>query len=122
MLHKIIILAATIATGSTFVKYFFFNVEINWWAVLVCGLVIVNNLRELQFDRIKEHYDATFLSLSSFRDATFSVCDDKTIDRILLKAADIVVETAPEECQPELRKMNDLLKKIHKFKHESEHI
>lgn len=115
MYHKILIIAAVLATGSAFVKYFLFDVEINWWAILVCGLVIVHNLRELQFDRIKEYYDTAFVSLKCFKEAALSVCDKETINRIALKAADNIVDMAPEELQPELRKVNDLLKKMQKI-------
>lgn len=117
MFHKILILTAALGAVSDFIKYFLFDVEINWWVVLVCGLVIIANLRELQFDKIKEYYDTTVATLTSFRDAVFAVCDDETIDRIALKQADLIVELAPKELQPELRKANDLLKKMHNFKH-----
>lgn len=117
MYHKILILVAAVGVVSTFIQYFLFDVEINWWAVLACGLVIVGNLRELQFDRIKEYYDTAFVSLKCFREAAFSICDKETIRRITLKTADNIVDLAPEELQPELRKVNDLLKKINKLKH-----
>lgn len=112
MYHKILILVAAVGAVSTFINYFLFDVEINWWAVLTCGLVIVSNLRELQFDRIKEYYDTAFVSLKCFKKAALSVCDKETINRIALKAADNIVDMAPEELQPKLRKVNDLLKKM----------
>lgn len=116
MLHKILILVASLCAASAFINYFFNDAEINWWAVLVCGLVIVNNLRELQFDRIKDYYDTTVVTLESFRNAVFTVCDDATIDRIVLQQSDNIVDMAPEEIRPELRKVNELMKKMHKFK------
>ena len=121
MFHKILILAASLGVVSAFINYFLFDVEINWWAVLVCALVIVHNLRELQYDKLKEHYDTTLVTLKSFRDAVFAECDKKTVDRIVLKQADNIVEMAPEEYRPELSKINDLLKKMHKLKHGDEH-
>lgn len=121
MLHKILILIAAVGAVSVLVNHFFNGAELDWNSLLIAGLVIVTNLRELQFNQIKEHYDTTFVTLMSFRDAAFKVCDDETIDRISLKAADIIVETAPEELQPELRKVNEMLKKMRKFKQGNEH-
>lgn len=115
MYHKILILVAAVGAVSNFIRYFLFDVEINWWAVLTCGLVIVGNLRELQFDKIKEYYDTAFVSLKCFKEAALSVCDKETINRIALRAADNIVDMAPEELQPELRKINEMLKKMQKI-------
>lgn len=117
MYHKILILVAALCSASILLNHFFNGADIDWKCMLVLGLVILQNLRELQFDRIKEQYETAFVSLTSFREATLSVCDSETIDQISLKAADIIVDTAPEELQPELRKVNELLKKMRKSKH-----
>lgn len=121
MFHKILILVAAVGAVSVLVNHFFNGAELDWNSLLIAGLVIVTNLRELQFDRIKEQYDKTLLTLESFRDAVLAECDDKTVDRIVLKQADNIVDMAPEEFRPELNKINDLLKKMHKFKYEVKH-
>lgn len=117
MLHKILILAASLIAASILLNHFLNGADIDWNGMLIAGIIIVHNVRELQLDKIKEQYETAFVSLSSFRFATLSVCDNETIDRISLKAADIIVESAPEDLQPELRKVNELLKKMRKSKH-----
>ena len=114
MFHKFLILTAAINIVAIFVRYFLFDGEINGWAVIVCGLVITGELRELYVDRIKEQYAHTLVTLTSLRESVFSICDAETIDRISMKAADNIVEMAPEEFKPELQKVNELLKKMHK--------
>lgn len=116
MLHKILILAASLIAASILLNHFLNGADIDWNGMLIAGIIIVHNVRELQLDKIKEQYETAFVSLSSFRFATLSVCDNETIDRISLKAADIIVESAPEDLQPELRKVNELLKKMRKSK------
>lgn len=117
MLHKILILAAAILAASILLNHFFNGADIDWANMLILALVIGHNVRELQWDKIKEYYETTFVTLMSFRDAVFAECDDETIDRISIKVSDITIDTAPEELQPELRKANELLKKIHKLKY-----
>lgn len=117
MYHKILILVAALCAVSILLNHFVNGADIDWKCMLVLGIVIVQNLRELQFDRITKQYDTTVATLTSFREATFSVCDDETIDRIELKQADNIVDMAPEDIQPELRKANELLKRLHQFKH-----
>lgn len=116
MLHKILILAASLIAASILLNHFLNGADIDWNGMLIAGIIIVHNVRELQLDKIKEQYETAFVSLSSFRFATLSVCDNETINRISLKAADIIVESAPEDLQPELRKVNELLKKMRKSK------
>lgn len=117
MFHKILILVAAIGAVSILFNYFFNGAEFDGRGMLILGLVIVHNLRELQFDRLQDQYDTTIVTLESFRAAVFSICDDKTVDRIVLKQADNIVNMAPEEFRHELTQVNDLLKKMHKFKY-----
>jgi hypothetical protein len=48
MLHKIIILAAAILAVSILLNHFLNGADIDWMCMLVLGLVIGHNVRELQ--------------------------------------------------------------------------
>lgn len=122
MFHKIMILASAIGAVSILFNYFFNGADFDGRGMLIMAIVIVNELRGLQYDKLKDQYDTTLVTLKSFRDAVFAECDDETIDRIVLKQGDNIVDMAPEEYRPELNKVNDLLKKMHKFKHEVKNV
>ena len=52
MIHKILILAAAIVVASILFNHFVNGADIDWKNMLILGLVIVHNLRELQFDKM----------------------------------------------------------------------
>lgn len=55
MLHKILILAASLIAASILLNHFLNGADIDWMCMIVLGLVIVHNMRELQFDKITEN-------------------------------------------------------------------
>lgn len=55
MLHKILILAASLIAASILSNHFVNGADIDWKGMLMLGLVIVHNLRELQFDKWSNH-------------------------------------------------------------------
>lgn len=53
MLHKILIITASVAAVAILSNHFFNGADIDWKDMLMLGLVIVHNLRELQFGNKK---------------------------------------------------------------------
>jgi hypothetical protein len=55
MLHKILIIAAAIIAVAILLNHFLNGADIDWMCMLILGLVIGHNMRELQFGKIMEN-------------------------------------------------------------------
>lgn len=55
MIHMILIIAAAILAVDILLNHFLNGADIDWMCMLVIGLVIGHNMRELQFGKITEN-------------------------------------------------------------------
>lgn len=49
MLHMILIITASVTAVAILLNHFFNGADIDWKCMLLLGLVIVHNIRELQY-------------------------------------------------------------------------
>ena len=110
---KLLILGCTIAIVHSVIAYFM-GAEINKWALLAAFLVIVHNVRELQFENIKDLLFVTRYNDDVIMDAIRTEFGAEGMLRIKNRSLDILAERAPEEIREETQKLIENLKKHNK--------
>lgn len=109
--HKVIILVCTIAFVQTVIAYFM-GAEINKWVLLTAAIVIVHNLRELQFEDMKDLLESSRTSSAILFEAVRREFGPDGQLRVKNRGLDIIAERAPEEIREEALKMTEIIKKI----------
>lgn len=109
--HKILVLVSLIAIVQTGIAYFM-GAEINKWALLVAALVLVHNLRELQFENMKDSLEVTRYNSLVIVDAIRKEFGAEGLRRIENRSLDILAERAPEEIREEALKVTEAIKKL----------
>lgn len=111
--HKILILVSLIIIVRTGIDYFM-GAEINDWALLTAALVLVHNLRELQFENMKDSLEVTRYNSGVIVDAIRKEFGDEGLRRIKNRSLDLLAESAPEDIREEALKTVEALKKLDK--------
>ncbi len=111
--HKILVLVGIIIIVRTGIDYFT-GAEINEWALLTAALVLVQNLRELQFENIKDLLEVNRYNSVVIVDAIRKEFGDEGLLRIKNRSLDILAENAPEDIRDEALKTVEAIKKLNK--------
>lgn len=113
IIHKALILVCTISIVQTGIAYFM-GAEINKWALLAAALVIIHNLRELQFEDTKDLLEVTRYNSGVIVDAIRKEFGDEGMLRIKNRSLDILAENAPDDIREEALKTVEAIKKLNK--------
>lgn len=109
--HKILVLVSLIIIVRTGIDYFM-GAEINEWSLLAAALVLVHNLRELQFENMKDLLNVTRYNSGVIVDAIRQEFGTEGLRRIENRSLDILAERAPEEIREEAQKLTEAVKKL----------
>lgn len=109
--HKILVLVSLIIIVRTGIDYFM-GAEINDWALLSAAIVLVHNLRELQFENIKDLLKVERYNSAIVVDAIRKEFGVEGMRRIENRSIDTIVEHAPEDIREEALKVAEALKKL----------
>lgn len=112
-IHKALILVCAISIVHSVILYFL-GAEINGWALLAAALVIVHNLRELQFENTKDLLFDARHHFDVIMDAIHKEFGDEGMLRVWNRGLDILAENAPDDIREEALKTVEAIKKLNK--------
>ena len=111
LFHKALILISLTAIVHTVISYFMGD-DINKWALLTAAIVLIHNMRELQFEGLKGLLDVTLYNNGVIMDAIRKEFGTEGMLRIRDRSLDILSERAPEEIRGDVSKLAEALKKL----------
>lgn len=112
VISRLFILFCGLAIVSSILESYMSGISVSWKSYMLLVLIVVAYIRELQFDRIARDRDKLTLWYSCTNKAVHDVCDKATRQRLVTKTADYVIEEVPDYMKDDMRKINEVCKRI----------
>lgn len=113
LFHKAMVLVSIICLVEFGLSYLMGG-EVDSNSVLIISLVLVSNLRELQFEHTKDLLEGSRSSGAIMFEAVRREFGTEGQRRVKNRGLDILAERAPEEIREEALKATEVLKKLNK--------